>query len=119
MPPTPKVLPVPDPAPSTALGEGAAAGKGLAQKPATSGRKRKRAEQDSDAQPVKKILGDGTRSPTCPVTWKSALTGIIIKYVHIYTCTVNLISFLSMFYMVELDIINVIYTVLFRYIVYI
>lgn len=78
MPHVPTVVPVPDPTPSAAVGEEAVPAKGLAQKP-TSGRKRKRAEQDFSAQPAKKILGDGTRSPTCPVTWKSALTGIVIK----------------------------------------
>ncbi|XP_063055641.1 ribonucleases P/MRP protein subunit POP1 [Engraulis encrasicolus] len=43
------------------------------------GRKRKRAEKDPGAQSAKKILGDGTRSPTCPITWKSASTEIVIN----------------------------------------
>lgn len=43
------------------------------------GTKRKRTGEDASAPPAKKILGDGTRSPTTPVTWKSNSTGIVIK----------------------------------------
>ncbi|XP_062394520.1 ribonucleases P/MRP protein subunit POP1 [Sardina pilchardus] len=72
------VMPVPEPVPSPAVEAVAVPTKDPPQKPVT-GRKRKRAEQDSDGQPAKKILGDGTRSPTCPVTWKSPTTGIVIN----------------------------------------
>ncbi|XP_028281563.1 ribonucleases P/MRP protein subunit POP1 [Parambassis ranga] len=43
------------------------------------GTKKKRSSKDASGPPAKKILGDGTRSPTTPVTWKSSLTGIIIN----------------------------------------
>ncbi|XP_028327552.1 ribonucleases P/MRP protein subunit POP1 [Gouania willdenowi] len=43
------------------------------------GKKRKRNHKDSSEPSAKKILGDGTRSTTSPVTWKSSLTGIIIN----------------------------------------
>ncbi|KAM9353021.1 ribonucleases P/MRP protein subunit POP1 [Symphorus nematophorus] len=43
------------------------------------GTKRKRSSKDASGPPAKKILGDGTRSPTTPVTWKSSSTGIIIN----------------------------------------
>lgn len=43
------------------------------------GTKRRRTGADASAPPAKKILGDGTRSPTAPVTWRSSTTGIVIK----------------------------------------
>lgn len=43
------------------------------------GSKRKRKSKDPGVPPAKKILGDGTRSPTTPVTWRSSSTGIVIK----------------------------------------
>lgn len=43
------------------------------------GTKRKRGGEDASAPPAKKILGDGTRSPSSPVTWRSSTTGIVIK----------------------------------------
>ncbi|KAM7420192.1 hypothetical protein PAMA_014749 [Pampus argenteus] len=43
------------------------------------GSKRKRSRKDASGPPAKKILGDGTRSPTTPVTWKSSSTGIVIN----------------------------------------
>lgn len=46
------------------------------------GTKRKRTSEDASAPPAKKILGDGTRSPTTPVTWRSSSTGIVIKSVQ-------------------------------------
>lgn len=49
-------------------------------KPVT-GTKRKRPREDAGGPPAKKILGDGTRSPSTPVTWKSSSTGIVIKLV--------------------------------------
>lgn len=45
------------------------------------GTKRKRNSKDTSEPPVKKILGDGTRLPGTPVTWKSCSTGIVIKLV--------------------------------------
>ncbi|CAL8247944.1 unnamed protein product [Lota lota] len=45
----------------------------------TPGAKRKRSARDDDAPPGKKILGDGTRPPSAPVTWTSASTGILIN----------------------------------------
>lgn len=45
------------------------------------GTKRKRTCKDASGPPAKKILGDGTRSPTTPVTWRSSSTGIVIKLV--------------------------------------
>lgn len=45
------------------------------------GLKRKRRSKDPGEPPVKKILGDGTRLPGTPVTWKSGSTGIVIKLV--------------------------------------
>ncbi|KAG9339362.1 hypothetical protein JZ751_023755 [Albula glossodonta] len=67
-PPVPVPLPAPDPAP----GPEQTAGE---DQPA--GRKRKRG--DKGAVPAKKILGDGTRSPTTSVTWQSDSTGIVIR----------------------------------------
>lgn len=42
-------------------------------------RKRKQPCADASGPPAKKILGDGTRLPGSPVTWKSSSTGIVIK----------------------------------------
>lgn len=44
-----------------------------------SGTKRKRGSKDQSGPPAKKILGDGTRSPTTPVTWKSSSSTTIIN----------------------------------------
>lgn len=44
-----------------------------------SGTKRKRSSKDQSGPPAKKILGDGTRSPTTPVTWKSSSSTTIIN----------------------------------------
>lgn len=43
------------------------------------GAKRKRASEPPGGPPAKKILGDGTRSPSTPVTWKSSSSGIMIQ----------------------------------------
>lgn len=43
------------------------------------GAKRKRASGPSGGPPAKKTLGDGTRSPSTPVTWKSSSSGIVIQ----------------------------------------
>ncbi|XP_074540482.1 ribonucleases P/MRP protein subunit POP1 [Halichoeres trimaculatus] len=45
----------------------------------TPGSKRKQTKKDVTEPPAKKILGDGTRSPTEPSTWKSSVTGITIN----------------------------------------
>ncbi|XP_029359366.1 ribonucleases P/MRP protein subunit POP1 [Echeneis naucrates] len=41
--------------------------------------KRKQNCKDAGGPPAKKILGDGTRSLTTPVTWRSSSTGIVIN----------------------------------------
>uniref|UniRef100_H3D6Z6 POP1 homolog, ribonuclease P/MRP subunit n=1 Tax=Tetraodon nigroviridis TaxID=99883 RepID=H3D6Z6_TETNG len=43
------------------------------------GTKRKRSGEDASEPPAKKILGDATRSPTTPVTWRSSTTGIVLN----------------------------------------
>ncbi|XP_034384970.1 ribonucleases P/MRP protein subunit POP1 isoform X2 [Cyclopterus lumpus] len=43
------------------------------------GTKRKQTFKDASEPSEKKILGDGTRSPTTPVTWKSSSNGIVIS----------------------------------------
>uniref|UniRef100_A0A3Q2PV85 POP1 homolog, ribonuclease P/MRP subunit n=1 Tax=Fundulus heteroclitus TaxID=8078 RepID=A0A3Q2PV85_FUNHE len=43
------------------------------------GAKRKKSCKDAAEPPAKKILGDGTRLPGTPVTWKSSSTGIVIN----------------------------------------
>ncbi|XP_007550547.1 ribonucleases P/MRP protein subunit POP1 isoform X1 [Poecilia formosa] len=43
------------------------------------GAKRKRCCKDAGEPPAKRILGDGTRLPTSPVTWRSSSTGIVIN----------------------------------------
>jgi len=45
----------------------------------TTGTKRKRTFKDAREPSAKMILGDGTRSPTTPVTWKSSSNGIVIR----------------------------------------
>ncbi|KAM9806947.1 ribonucleases P/MRP protein subunit POP1 [Syngnathus typhle] len=45
----------------------------------TPGMKRKQNPKDASGPVAKKILGDGTRSPNTPVTWKSSSTGILIN----------------------------------------
>jgi len=61
------------------------------------GTKRKRGCKDISGPPAKKILGDGTRLPGTPVTWKSSSTGIVIKLVkclalkqnnYTFSCTI-------------------------------
>ncbi|KAM9310736.1 ribonucleases P/MRP protein subunit POP1 isoform 2-T2 [Pholidichthys leucotaenia] len=41
--------------------------------------KRKWSCKSTSGPPAKKILGDGTRSPSTPVTWRSSSTGILIN----------------------------------------
>ncbi|XP_078209608.1 ribonucleases P/MRP protein subunit POP1 isoform X3 [Callithrix jacchus] len=43
------------------------------------GKKRKRKDDRENAQPIKKIIGDGTRDPSLPYSWISPATGIIIS----------------------------------------
>ncbi|XP_008829764.1 ribonucleases P/MRP protein subunit POP1 [Nannospalax galili] len=43
------------------------------------GKKRKRKNDEENAKPVKKIIGDGTRDPCQPRSWVSPTTGIIIS----------------------------------------
>ncbi|XP_004640117.1 ribonucleases P/MRP protein subunit POP1 [Octodon degus] len=43
------------------------------------GKKRKRKDDKEDPNPVKKIIGDGTRDARQPYSWMSANTGIIIS----------------------------------------
>ncbi|XP_027874843.1 ribonucleases P/MRP protein subunit POP1 isoform X1 [Xiphophorus couchianus] len=43
------------------------------------GAKRKRRCKDGSEPPAKRILGDGTRLPTSPVTWRSSSTGLVIN----------------------------------------
>lgn len=45
------------------------------------GTKRKRSRKDATGPPAKKILGDGTRLPSTPVSWRSSSNGIVIKFV--------------------------------------
>ncbi|XP_029115863.1 ribonucleases P/MRP protein subunit POP1 [Scleropages formosus] len=52
--------------------------KGSAEEP-PAGRKRKKMGRESDQTvPAKKIVGDGTRSPAAPTSWRSDSTGIVI-----------------------------------------
>ncbi|KAK7885993.1 hypothetical protein WMY93_025614 [Mugilogobius chulae] len=44
-----------------------------------SGTKRKRSSLDQSGPSAKKILGDGTRSPTTPITWKSKISTTVIN----------------------------------------
>ncbi|XP_036395476.1 ribonucleases P/MRP protein subunit POP1 [Megalops cyprinoides] len=75
VPPAPVAHPAAEPDPAPAPGPTETAGKEQPE-----GRKRKRAGEESEvAVPVKKILGDGTRSPTTPVSWKSNSTEIVIR----------------------------------------
>lgn len=43
-------------------------------------KKRKRKDDGENAQPVKKVTGDGTRDPLQPYSWLSPATGIVIRY---------------------------------------
>ncbi|XP_062841503.1 ribonucleases P/MRP protein subunit POP1 [Trichomycterus rosablanca] len=47
--------------------------------PPGTGRKRKRQDDSSIYPPAKRILGDGTRLSTTPVSWKSSQTDIVIS----------------------------------------
>lgn len=43
------------------------------------GRKRKWEDDGENAEPIKKIIGDGTRDPLQPYSWLSPTTGIMIS----------------------------------------
>ncbi|XP_061027450.1 ribonucleases P/MRP protein subunit POP1 isoform X2 [Eubalaena glacialis] len=43
------------------------------------GKKRKWKDDEENAKPIKKIIGDGTRDPLQPYSWVSATTGIVIS----------------------------------------
>lgn len=43
-------------------------------------KKRKRKDDGESAQPVKKVIGDGTRDPHQPSSWICPATGIVIRY---------------------------------------
>ncbi|KAM9798405.1 ribonucleases P/MRP protein subunit POP1 [Neosynchiropus ocellatus] len=45
----------------------------------SSGTKRKQRSKDSTEPPAKKILGDGTRPPGTPITWRASSTGTVIN----------------------------------------
>ncbi|KAJ8290957.1 hypothetical protein GJAV_G00019650 [Gymnothorax javanicus] len=75
VPPTPVPLPAPEPDPAPLQKDTPEK-----EQPAEGKRKRKHAGGGSgDPVPMKKILGDGTRSPFTPVTWRSDSTGIVIR----------------------------------------
>ncbi|XP_074124865.1 ribonucleases P/MRP protein subunit POP1 isoform X1 [Sminthopsis crassicaudata] len=42
-------------------------------------KKRKRDDEEKDTNPVKKIVGDGTRNPFQPYSWTSSATGIVVS----------------------------------------
>ncbi|XP_036596891.1 ribonucleases P/MRP protein subunit POP1 [Trichosurus vulpecula] len=42
-------------------------------------RKRKRDDGEKNTNPVKKIVGDGTRNPSQPYSWTSSTTGIVVS----------------------------------------
>ncbi|XP_030638970.1 ribonucleases P/MRP protein subunit POP1 [Chanos chanos] len=58
-------------------------------------RKRKRTDGNPDGQPAKKIVGDGTRSPTTPVSWRSPVSGIVISDLSMEIVRYRLIGPLS------------------------
>ncbi|KAI4881778.1 hypothetical protein NFI96_011476, partial [Prochilodus magdalenae] len=58
-------------------------------------RKRKNMGDDNDHRPAKKILGDGTRSPITPVSWKSSKTDIVINDLSMEVVRYRLIGPLS------------------------
>ena len=49
------------------------------------GKKRKRKDDGESTQPVKKVIGDGTRDPLQPYSWLSPATGIVIRYGWTYS----------------------------------
>uniref|UniRef100_A0A3Q1G3M0 POP1 homolog, ribonuclease P/MRP subunit n=1 Tax=Acanthochromis polyacanthus TaxID=80966 RepID=A0A3Q1G3M0_9TELE len=75
----PPVLPVVTPAEANPILEPESKPENPPEAKQIPGTKRKRSSKDADGPPAKKILGDGTRLPTTPVTWKSSSTGIVIN----------------------------------------
>ncbi|XP_034524247.1 ribonucleases P/MRP protein subunit POP1 isoform X2 [Ailuropoda melanoleuca] len=59
------------------------------------GKKRKRKDDGESAQPVKKVIGDGTRDPHQPSSWISPATGIIISDLTMEVNRLRLIGPLS------------------------
>ncbi|KAM6968283.1 ribonucleases P/MRP protein subunit POP1 [Aplochiton taeniatus] len=81
--PEPEPEPEPSPGPSTPLAPTPDPGRGLVKKPGVELKARGKRKRNSSAAagepPAKKILGDGTRSPMTPVSWKSSSTMIVIN----------------------------------------
>ncbi|XP_031178566.1 ribonucleases P/MRP protein subunit POP1 isoform X2 [Sander lucioperca] len=75
----PPVLPVVTPAEVVPTVEPEPKPEKTAEAKQVTGTKRKRTFKDAGGPPAKKILGDGTRSPTTSVTWKSSSNGIVIN----------------------------------------
>uniref|UniRef100_A0A3P9LKX5 POP1 homolog, ribonuclease P/MRP subunit n=1 Tax=Oryzias latipes TaxID=8090 RepID=A0A3P9LKX5_ORYLA len=75
----PPVVPVATPAESASTLESEPKPEVSPKAKVTPGGKRKRSRVGAGGPPAKKILGDGTRSPDTPVTWKSSSSGIIIN----------------------------------------
>ncbi|CAN9514059.1 unnamed protein product [Ophioblennius macclurei] len=75
----PPVVPVATPAEVQPAAESVAKPKNPPETKSIPGTKRKRNCKEANGPPAKKILGDGTRSPSTPVTWKSSSTGIVIN----------------------------------------
>uniref|UniRef100_A0A3P9JBL1 POP1 homolog, ribonuclease P/MRP subunit n=1 Tax=Oryzias latipes TaxID=8090 RepID=A0A3P9JBL1_ORYLA len=75
----PPVIPVATPAESASTLESEPKPEVSPKAKVTPGGKRKRSRVDAGGPPAKKILGDGTRSPDTPVTWKSSSSGIVIN----------------------------------------
>lgn len=92
----PPVIPVATPAESASTLESEPKPEVSPKAKVTPGGKRKRSRVDAGGPPAKKILGDGTRSPDTPVTWKSSSTGIVIKSVNeLSNCLEEVILFHS------------------------
>ncbi|XP_067094443.1 ribonucleases P/MRP protein subunit POP1 [Osmerus mordax] len=81
MPPAPAPAPPSQPPPGPAQAPGPDTETKGPQPDGTKASKRKRSqgETETTGPPAKKVLGDGTRSPTTPVTWRSSTTGIVLS----------------------------------------
>ncbi|XP_008290376.1 ribonucleases P/MRP protein subunit POP1 [Stegastes partitus] len=75
----PPVVPVVTPAEANPILESESKPENKPEAKPITGTKRKRSSKDFTGPPAKKILGDGTRLPTTPITWKSSSTGIVIN----------------------------------------
>ncbi|XP_007234784.3 ribonucleases P/MRP protein subunit POP1 [Astyanax mexicanus] len=67
----------------------------LKSEPQHPGKKRKREGDGKEDKPAKKILGDGTRSPMTPVSWRSAENDIVINDLSMEIVRYRLIGPLS------------------------